>query len=148
VLPTHDPGVTLRGFFILNENQKISVHNQNTPKEILAFWSHDRITNAFIPKLRNLAVIKGERKNNWVRFDNAHFFREPQVSKLMSAIESGVIFIDFDARESRPGSRTLRDYGTKFRIRFDGLKLIYHEYEVIGEAPIPLTERPSTKPKA
>lgn len=131
-------GVTGRGFFIKNENSKISVHNQDYPDEVLAYWSHDRIMNAFVAKLRHLVVVKGERQKNWVRYTSAHFFKEPQSSNLMDAIESGLIYIDFDAREKSLPSKALRNHGTKFRITFENLKLIYHDFEeldpVLGEA--------------
>lgn len=122
-------GVTGRGFYIKNEGSRISVHNRDCPEETLAYWPHDRIMNAFVAKLRHLVVVKGERQKNWVKYTSAYFFKEPQSSKLMDAIESGLIYIDFDAREKSPPSTALRNHGTKFRITFENLKLIYHDFE-------------------
>ena len=143
-------GITKRGFFIKNNDNRISVHNQDCPDEVLAYWPHDRITNAFVAKLRHLVVVKGERQKNLVRYTSAHFFKEPQSSKLMDAIESGLIYIDFDAREQSLLSKALRNHGTKLRITFENLKLIYHDFEeldpILGEAiPGQETIQPDTK---
>lgn len=122
-------GTTSRGFYIRNDDKQISVHNQNRPNEVLAYWPHDRIMNAFIAKLRHLVVVKGNRENSRVKFTSAHFFKEPQASNLMDAIGSGLMCIDFDAREQLPSNTSLRNHGTKFRIKFDNLKFIYHQLD-------------------
>jgi len=122
-------GTTGRGFFLRDDAGHISICNQKYPDTTFAHWTHDTIINAFVAKLRHLVVVKGERNKNYVRYNSAHFFREPQVTNLIEAISSGLVLVDFDAREELPPKTGLRNHGTKFRIKFENLRLIYHHIE-------------------
>ena len=125
-------GVTGRGFYIDNDGQNICLRNNACPERCLASWKHDTIINAFVTKMRHLIVVKGERRKNLVKYRTAHFFWEPQSSSVIDAIIDGKILIDFDARTKSAWSSVLRNHGTKFRIRYEDLRVLYHERNVIG----------------
>ena len=87
-------------------------------------WTHDDILNAFASKLRRLITVSGEKNGNQVRYIGAHAHENPKTSQLISMIVDGSIAIDFDAR-TQQGTSSLRNHGTKFRIRYQDLKILY-----------------------
>ena len=87
-------------------------------------WTHDDILNAFASKLRRLIIVSGEKNGNQVRYLKGHSYENPKSSKLTSMIVDGTIAIDFDARTQR-GTGGLRNHGTKFRIRYQDLEMLY-----------------------
>ncbi|MGC6485557.1 MAG: MvaI/BcnI family restriction endonuclease [Candidatus Puniceispirillales bacterium] len=120
---------TGRGFYITNENAQINVKNVETGDKVLAYWPHDILMTRFASKFRRLVVVSGERRDRLIRFQYADIFKEPKTSQFIQAIEEGVVAIDFDARTT--DGRGLRDHGTKFRINFRDLPLLYHHYRRI-----------------
>ncbi len=79
-------------------------------------WSEQALLGAAGSKLRRLIMVKGERKGQQVRFFQADAYREFSITDFIAEVLRGVIVIDFDCREARPGSTGLRDHGTKFRV--------------------------------
>ncbi|MEG9884594.1 MAG: MvaI/BcnI family restriction endonuclease [Hyphomicrobiales bacterium] len=59
-----------------------------------------------------------------VKYGNARLCWEPNATGFINAIDQGIIAIDFDAHTQATG-RGLRDHGTKFRIKPDGLERLY-----------------------
>ena len=75
------------------------------------------------------------------------FFWEPQITNLIEAIASGIVRVDFDARENAPPKKTLRNHGTKFRIKFENLQFIYHHNSEMDNSLIsPTFENESVQP--
>lgn len=121
-------GTSPRGFRVVNEANRIIVRNDNDDGDIVPpYWTHDTLINAFAYKLRRLAVVHGKKRNGQVRYTSARLHWEPNITGLISAIERGLIAIDFDARTTEGTGRALRDHGTKFRIKLDDLRHIYSE---------------------
>lgn len=121
---------TPRGFFITNEREEIQVRNIKDKDRVLAFWPHDLLINRFASKFRRLVVVSGERSDRQICYKHADFFAEPKITRLINAIENGLIAIDFDARTSSGAG--LRDHGTKFRIKYRDLPYLYHRHERYG----------------
>ncbi len=119
-----------RGFYVANESSRITVRNDSVSDIVWPYWTHDSLINAFAAKFRRLIVVKGTKRNNQVRYENAHLYREPQITLLIQAVEHGIVAIDFDARTNN--GRGLRNHGTKFRIRYDNLRHLYHRRQKFG----------------
>lgn len=111
------------GFYVENEAGRITVRHQSVSDIVWPYWTHDRLINAFASKFRRLIVVKGIKSKNKVRYQTAHLYQEPQTSLFVEAIQRGFIAIDFDARTNN--GRGLRNHGTKFRIKYDGLRHLY-----------------------
>ena len=88
-------------------------------------WSQDSILGAAGGKLRRLLLILGERKGQQVKFTRADAYDTFSLTDFFVEVERGVIVIDFDARESSPGSHGMRDHGTKFRVRPEHVCRLY-----------------------
>ena len=127
-------GKSPRGFYVVNEANQIIVRNEAQgihPDIIPPCWTHDSLINAFIYKLRRLAVVQGKKRGGQVRYETAHLHWEPNASGFIRAIERGMIAIDFDARTNLEG-QSLRDHGTKFRVKLDDLRHLYSENKCFG----------------
>jgi hypothetical protein len=125
-------GITNRGFYIENNGSEILVKNLNYPDETFGYWPHDTLITTFAAKFRNLVIVIGTRKHQLINYQKAMFFEEPHITQLISAIEAGIIHIDFDARTKAEHAVTLRNHGTKFRISLENIRLLYKKYRVIG----------------
>jgi len=79
-------------------------------------WTQDDILNAAGSKLRRVMLVLGEKVGQAVTYTRADCFEDLEVLAFISEVHSGVVKIDFDAREKTPGSKTLRNHGTKFRV--------------------------------
>jgi len=124
-------GNSTRGFKIVNDASCIIVRNESpdADRDITPpHWTHDNLTNAFVYKLRRLAVVHGTKRKGKVKYEYARLYWEPIISKFFNAIEHGKIAIDFDARTNLSGMG-LRDHGTKFRIKIEDLDSIYLKNE-------------------
>ncbi len=88
-------------------------------------WTHDDLITAFARKLNKLILVKGSysRAKRIVRYDSAEFLSDARTTQIIRAIVSGLICIDFDAYIRENGS--IRNHGTKFRIKPDDLSRIY-----------------------
>lgn len=92
-------------------------------------WSEQELLAAAGAKLRRLIMVNGERKGQQVRFLRADAYSVFSLTDFMVEVERGVIVVDFDCREARPGSTAIRDHGTKFRIPPDLICRLYMDKE-------------------
>ena len=95
------------------------------------YWSQDELIGAVGGKLRRLLLVRGEKKGQCIRFERAEAFETFLLSEFVYEVARGGIAIDFDARESKPGSYGLRDHGTKFRIPPDSICGLYAKKETL-----------------
>jgi hypothetical protein len=120
-------GRSPRGFEIVDDANRLIVRNvgpDSDPDIVPPYWTHDSLINAFVYKLRRLAVVHGKKRNGQVRYESARLHWEPNIGKFIQAVERGIVAVDFDARTNLTG-RGLRDHGTKFRIKIDDLGHLY-----------------------
>lgn len=80
------------------------------------YWLHEELVAAAGAKLRRLLLVKGERRGRTVRFLNADAYETFHLADFIYELIRGSIALDFDCRERTPGSTSLRNHGTKFRI--------------------------------
>lgn len=96
------------------------------------FWTDDDILSAAGAKLRRLVLVGGEKIGQTARYDRVDIFENLQLSFFIYEVVRGTIIIDFDAREARPGSKGLRNHGTKFRVAPDNVCRLYAKKERIS----------------
>lgn len=80
------------------------------------YWTHNDLLNIAAGKLRRLLLVQGEKKGQEIRFTHADCFENLHLDLFTYELIHGTIAIDFDVRESKPGSAGLRNHGTKFRV--------------------------------
>ena len=73
----------------------------------------------------NMAGMAGQESV----YERADCFENLQLSFFIGEVVAGTVKIDFDAREAKPGSKGLRNHGTKFRISPDDICRIYAKKE-------------------
>jgi hypothetical protein len=126
-------GTSNRGFYVVNEPDRISVRH-NSKDNPVPYWKHDTLLNCLGGKLRRLIVVKGEIQNHPTRrviYRSAVAYWEFKISGFFQALVEGKVFIDFDARTKEQGNSTLRNHGTKFRIKMDDIPSIYEHSQKI-----------------
>ncbi len=116
-----------RGFYVENESERITVRNNSVSDMVWPFWTHQRLINAFVAKLRRVIAVKGEKSRGRVRYLSACLYTEPDAALFIGAISQGLIAIDFDVRTNNGSG--LRNHGTKFRIKADHLEKLYSHVE-------------------
>jgi hypothetical protein len=88
------------------------------------YWGFDDLFHKIASKLHNCFYIKADVKKNQGR--EHYFYRQIKVlkglslNKFISAFQSGIVLVDFDAR-------TGHNHGTKFRMRRNMLPELYDE---------------------
>lgn len=92
-------------------------------------WTHDTLLGVAGGKLRRLMLVRGERKEQKVRFHRVDCFENLHLTLLIAEMIQGTIAIDFDVREAKPGSVGLRNHGTKFRVMPDNVCRLYLKKE-------------------
>lgn len=95
------------------------------------YWTEDDILSSAGAKLRRLITVRGERKGQKVTFDRIDYYENLQLSFFIWEVVKGAVAIDFDVRESKPGSKGLRNHGTKFRIAPENICRLYARKERI-----------------
>ena len=80
------------------------------------YWSHHELMAAAGSKLRRLVLVKGRRRGKTIEFLQADAYETFHLADFVYEVLRGEIAIDFDCRESKPGSIGLRNHGTKFRV--------------------------------
>ena len=95
------------------------------------YWSYDELIAAAGAKLRRLILVKGEVEKRRVRFLYAEAYETFHLADFIQEVLRGSIAIDFDCRESKPGSVGLRNHGTKFRISPLAICRLYFKKERI-----------------
>ena len=125
-------GKSDRGFKVYNENDRISVLNESNPN-ILPYWDHNTILEQIAGKLRRLILVNGKvkAKERKVIYTDAIAWWNIDMLGFCAAIEKGVVYIDFDARTKFGRGTTLRNHGTKFRIKPRDLPKIYNRSQQI-----------------
>lgn len=96
------------------------------------YWTEDDILSAAGAKLRRLVLIRGVRNKQQISYDRVDIFENLQLSYFIYEVVRGTIKIDFDAREAKPGSKGLRNHGTKFRVEPDNICRLYAKKERIS----------------
>ena len=123
-------GRSSAGFYVTNEANRITVRNDPRSDVTWPYWTHDALLNAFVAKLRRVIVVTGKRKKPMVRYEAAWAYEEPRSTRFMDAVEKGIVAIDFDARTNN--GRGLRNHGTKFRVAYEDLPLIYTKHRKLA----------------
>ena len=96
---------------------------------MIPYWTEDDILSAAGAKLRRLVLVRGKRNGQEVSFDRIDCFENLQLSFFIYEVVTGCVKIDFDARESTPGSKGLRNHGTKFRVSPNDICRLYAKKE-------------------
>lgn len=96
------------------------------------YWTDDDILNSAGAKLRRLVLVRGEKNGQTVKYDRADIFENLEFSYFIYEVVRGTIKIDFDVREASPGSKGLRNHGTKFRVAPDNVCRLYSKKERIS----------------
>ena len=91
--------------------------------DVVPHWPHDVILTTFARKLGNLIHVQGTKKGRTVIYESAEFLSQAKVTELIKAIVTGTICIEFNAFIRENGS--LRNHGTRFRIRNEDLHRLY-----------------------
>ena len=119
------------GFYVANESNRITVRHHEVSDIVWPYWTHDRLVNAFVSKLRRLIAVQGrQRKLGGVRqvtYDAARLYWEPLAMGFVQMVANGTVAIDVDARTLN--GRGLRNRGTKFRIALDDLPRLYNHQQ-------------------
>lgn len=95
----------------------------------IPYWTDDDILSAVGAKLRRLVLVRGVRTGQTIKYDRIDCLEELQLSFFIYEVIKGVVKIDFDVREMKPGSKGLRNHGTKFRISPDDMCKLYAKKE-------------------
>jgi len=86
------------------------------------YWGFDDLRNKAGTKLLNCFYIVAEskrfQKQEYFNYSNIMILKDLHFDGLLSGIEKGFVYIDFDAR-------TRHNHGTKFRLRQNQLPLLY-----------------------
>lgn len=107
---------------VVADNDTVSIMDGD---ERVAHWRSDDLATAAAAKLRNMMLVFAkDNKDGTLSFTSATLLENFQTFKFVQAINSGHIAIEYDAR-TKPNSRTVRNHGTKFRIKERDLPLIY-----------------------
>lgn len=126
-------GPSPRGFLVENAADRITIRNTQHPDGPVAHWLHNTLFNAFSAKLRRLIVVDGEvlADPRRVTFETATAYWEPDIVNLSKAIADGIFYVDFDARTKAARGSSIRNHGTKFRIKPENLEKVYTHKFVI-----------------
>lgn len=98
---------------------------------VVPMWTHDTLLGVAGGKLRRLMLVRGQRKGRMVRFDKVDLYENLHLTQLINELTQGTIAIDFDAREMTPGSKGLRNHGTKFRVAPENVTRLYIKKETL-----------------
>ena len=92
------------------------------------YWSFADISQKLNTKLNNLMYVKAETRyisgNEYFKYNEIEAYVDPTLEKFLNLVESGEIYVDFDAR-------TGHNHGTKFRIRPAAKKELYQQHIVV-----------------
>jgi len=109
---------------VVADEEKIHILCENQEQ---AYWDSNALIGAASAKLRNMIYVKASiQPNGYVSYTEAQIFETFSPFKFLQAINKGIVAIDFDAR-SNPGKNSIRNHGTKFRIKEKDIPLIYQK---------------------
>ena len=100
--------------------------------DILPYWGFDDLFHKAGVKLTNCFYVQADEKWENEKGKKQDYFLYNYVLKLsqfdqykfIEAIRDGKVYVDFDAR-------TGHNHGTKFRIRYTDIPILYHNAEVV-----------------
>jgi len=116
-------------FTVQADEEKIRI--MHAAKEI-AWWDANELVGIASAKLRNILYVNASTlKDGRVQFIEAKMFETFAPLKFLNALNKGIIAIDFDAR-SNPGKNSIRNHGTKFRIKERDILHIYQKITPIS----------------
>lgn len=115
-------------FYVADESNSIRVRRIGED-DLAPHWPHDVLLTAFARKMGNLILVHGSKRGRTVRYDSAELLTQARPTRLIRAISNGTICIDFDAYIQANGS--IRNHGTKFRIKAENLGSIYSERHTV-----------------
>ncbi|HQE93472.1 MAG TPA: MvaI/BcnI family restriction endonuclease [Anaerolineae bacterium] len=88
------------------------------------YWGFDDLRNKAGTKLLNCFYVQAETKREegqeFFRYSNIMILQGFNINGLLSGIEQGYVYVDFDAR-------TGHNHGTKFRLRQNQFPLLYSQ---------------------
>lgn len=96
------------------------------------YWTDDDILGAVGAKLRRLMLVHGKRSGQKITYDRVDLFEDLELSFFIYEVVKGTVKIDFDVREMKPGSKGLRNHGTKFRVAPRDICRLYSKKERIS----------------
>lgn len=114
------------GFNVTNRDDRIYISHNH--EDIEPYWENNTILNAIAAKLRRLILVHGRRNDRTVVYNSAIAYWDLGMNQICNAIETGIILIDFDARTKGGRGTSLRNHGTKFRIRINDIGSIYQNH--------------------
>ena len=98
-------------------------------EECVSYWDSNDLVAAASAKLRNMMLVFAkDNGDGTISFESASLLEKFQPFKFIKAIESGHVAIEYDAR-TKPQKSSVRNHGTKFRIKERDLPLIYTNAE-------------------
>lgn len=126
-------GCSARGFYIKNLDDRVIIRHKDEDS-IVPHWKHDTLMCSAGSKLRRLILVTGKMEMNprRVTYSSAVAFWDFRMSSFVEAIQQGIIKVDFDARTQRGPGSSIRNHGTKFRIKPTDLSNFYDSSERIG----------------
>lgn len=100
--------------------------------DIVPYWGFDdlfhkagvKLTNCFYVQADEKTEGKGKKKKNYFLYNFVLKLSQFDQEKFIEAIRAGKVYVDFDAR-------TGHNHGTKFRIRYTDIPLLYKNAEVV-----------------
>lgn len=117
-----------KGFRVVHEKGAIWITHPDMRGEA-PHWTEDDLLGSVGSKLRRLLLVRGKRRKNGnqqqVSYRSAEAFQQFRLSGLMDCLVDGLVAVDFDAYEKENG--TVRDHGTKFRIKPKDIGGIYEK---------------------
>jgi hypothetical protein len=93
--------------------------------ERIAYWDSNNLIAAASQKLRNMMLVFArDNGDGTVSFLSASLLENFQPFSFLTSIQDGTIAIEYDAR-TNPNRLSVRNHGTKFRIKERDLSKIY-----------------------
>ena len=100
--------------------------------DIIPYWGFDdlfhkagvKLTNCFYVQADEKTEGKGKKKKNYFLYNYVLKLSQFDQEQFIEAIRVGKVYVDFDAR-------TGHNHGTKFRIRYTDIPLLYKNAEVV-----------------
>lgn len=100
--------------------------------DIIPYWGFDdlfhkagvKLTNCFYVQADEKIEGKGKKKKTYFLYNYVLKLSQFDQEKFIEAIRAGKVYVDFDAR-------TGHNHGTKFRIRYTDIPLLYKNAEVV-----------------
>jgi hypothetical protein len=107
---------------ITASHQKVSIMSAGLE---VAHWDSNNLIALASQKLKNMMLVFArDNGNGTVSFTSANLLENFQPLAFLTALQDGIIAIEWDAR-TNPNKKSVRNHGTKFRIKEKDLPVIY-----------------------